>query len=178
MKAVLAVSLLVLSSCVSGRSVTQVTSYGASDLPREVVFIADEKASIHKIELMKRCAKGVASVGIKVLSQDCDNCLRVNLQTETVASQEQTTGGLTTGFAYGNPNFMITNSVPSGTVTVITKKAEITVSRSGKDVHGMTLVSTSRRDGLLSVIGSMCAAGFKNFPKSLDDQPVVTREIR
>jgi|GEM_PF-3284696 len=177
MKALYLLGLLVLASCASGRVVTNVTSYGAGDLPKEVVFIADAKASIHQIELMKRCAKGVSSVGVKVLSKDCASCLKVNLKTDTSAGQVQTAGGVSTGFAYGSPNFIITNSAPVNTVTVITKTAEITVTRKGKEVHGMTLISKSRRDGLLSAIGAMCAAGFKNFPNSLDDRAVVTQEL-
>jgi hypothetical protein len=175
MKALSLLSLLVLSSCVSGRVVTNVTAYGTSDLERAVVFIADEKASIHQIELMKRCAKGVASVGVQVLSKDCDTCLKVNLKTDKTANQVQSANGLSTGFAYGSPNFIFTNSASSGTVTVITKTAEVTISKKGKEVHGMTLVSKSRDESLLSAISAMCAAGFKNFPKTLEGEPVVTR---
>jgi len=153
---------------------TNVTSYGAENLSKEVVFVA-EKVGIHEIELMKRCARGVASVGVKVLKQDCPACLKVKLKTETASSQVQSAGGMTTGFTYGVPGFVLTNSTPVGTVTVITKKAQITLVQDGKEVHGMTLVSKSRNESLLSSIESMCAAGFKNFPKSLDDQPVVTR---
>jgi len=166
-----------LGSCVSGRVVTNVTSYGAENLIREVVFVAD-KAGIHEIELMKRCARGVASVGVKVLKKDCPACLKVKLKTDTASSQVQSAGGVTTGFTYGVPGFVLTNSAPVGTVTVITKKAQITLIKNGKEVHGMNLTSTSRNDNLLTSIESMCAAGFKNFPKSLDEEPVVTKSLR
>jgi len=173
MKALLVFVLLGLGGCVSGRVVTNVTSYGKKDLPREVVFVAD-KESIHQIELMKRCAQGVASVGVKVLKQDCDSCIKVKLKTKTSTSQVQAAGGVTSGFTYGAPGFVVTNSMPVGTLTVVSKKAEITLVQNNKEVYGMTLVSKSRDDSLLAVIGAMCAAGFKNFPEALDGRPVVT----
>jgi len=175
MKALSLLSLLVLTSCVSGRVLTKVTAYGSSDLPRSVVFVSDEKASIHQLELMKRCAKGVASAGVEVLSEDCKGCLKVKLKTDQAANQVQSANGMSTGFAYGVPGFIVTNSASSGTITVITKTVEVTVRRNGEEVHGMTLVSKSRDESLLSAIGAMCTAGFKNFPNALDGEPVVTK---
>lgn len=178
MKALILLGFVILSGCASGRVLTNVTSYGAADLPREVVFIADKKSSIHEIELMKRCAQGVASVGVSVLSQDCPDCLKVRLKTESTSSQVQPAGGFTTGFTYGAPGFVVTNSTPVGAVTVVTKKALVTVVRNDKEVYGMNLVSKSRDDSLLSSIGAMCAAGFKKFPEALEDEPVVTYKVR